>query len=138
MVSFPPFSSPLINEIYLAGPQLVFTFNNRFSSTGWAVPQPQSVRYIFFRLQPSYFSATSHTGRKACRVKSLYMKRFWEELTHLCWSLAWVFFISSSSTTTLCFCKRKTKWRHAGNSTTCTFLRVIMIDIEGHKVHTNI
>ncbi len=28
----------------------------------------------------------------------------------------------------------KTKWRHAGNSTTSTFLRVIMIDIEGHKV----
>jgi hypothetical protein len=73
----PPFSSPLINEDlrYWAGPQLVFTFDNRFSSTGWAVSQ--SVRYKFFLLQPSYFSATSHTGRKSCRDKSLYMKRFW-------------------------------------------------------------
>jgi hypothetical protein len=62
-------------KIYRAGPQLVFTFENLFSSTGWAVSQ--SVRYIFFRLQPSYLSATSHTGRKSCRAKSLYMKRFW-------------------------------------------------------------
>ncbi len=62
-------------KIYRAGPQLVFTFDNRFSSTGWAVPQ--SVGYRFFRLQPSYLSATSHTGRKSCRAKSLYMKRFW-------------------------------------------------------------
>jgi hypothetical protein len=62
-------------KICQARPQLVFTFNNRFSSSGWAVPQ--SVRYISFRLQASYLSATSHTGRKSCRVKSLYMKRFW-------------------------------------------------------------
>jgi hypothetical protein len=56
-------------------PQLVFTFDNRFSSTGCA--GQQSVRYIIFRLQGSYLSATSHTGRESCRVKSLYMKRFW-------------------------------------------------------------
>jgi hypothetical protein len=62
-------------KINQAGPQLVFTFDNLFSSTGWAVSQ--SVRYIFFRLQPSYLSAASHTGRKSCRAKSLYMKRFW-------------------------------------------------------------
>jgi hypothetical protein len=62
-------------KICWARPQLVFTFFNRFSSTGWAVPQ--SVRYRIFRLQASYLSATSHTGRKSCRVKSLYMKRFW-------------------------------------------------------------
>ncbi len=55
--------------------QLVFTFDNRFSSTVWAVPQ--SVWCITFRLQARYLSATSHTGRKSCRVKSLYMKRFW-------------------------------------------------------------
>ncbi len=61
-------------KIWQARPQLVFTFNNRFSSTGWAVPQ--SVRYISFCLQASYLSATSHTDRKSCRVKSLYMKRF--------------------------------------------------------------
>ncbi len=64
-------------KICQARPQLVFTFDNRFSSTGWAVPQ--SVRYRIFRLQASYLSATSHTGRKSCRVKSLYMKRFWLE-----------------------------------------------------------
>jgi hypothetical protein len=58
-----------------ARPQLVFTFDNRFGSTGWAVTQ--SVRYINFRLQASYLSATSHTGGKSCWVKSLYMKRFW-------------------------------------------------------------
>jgi len=56
-------------------PQLVFTFDNRFSSIGCAAQQ--SVRYIIFRLQASYLSATSHTGRKSCRVKSLNMKRFW-------------------------------------------------------------
>ncbi len=61
-------------KINRAGPQLVFTFDNRFSSTGWAVSQ--SVRYIFFCLQPSYLSAASHTGRKSCLAKSLYMKRF--------------------------------------------------------------
>jgi hypothetical protein len=55
--------------------QLVFTFDNRFSSTGCAVQQ--SVRYIIFCLQASYLSTTSHTGRKSCRVKSLRMKRFW-------------------------------------------------------------
>jgi hypothetical protein len=58
-------------------PQLVFTFDNRFSSTGCAAQQ--SVRFIIFRLQASYLSATSHTGRKSCRVKSLYMKRFWAQ-----------------------------------------------------------
>jgi hypothetical protein len=68
-------------KIYRAGPQLVFTFDNRFSSTGWAVSQP--VRYIFFRLRPRYLSATSHTGRKSCRAKSLSMKRFWCVLTHI-------------------------------------------------------
>ncbi len=46
-------------------------FDNQFSSTGWAVPQ--SVRYITFRLQANYLSATSHTGRKSCRVKSLHI-----------------------------------------------------------------
>ncbi len=71
MLSSVDFSSPLINEDL---PQLVFTFDNRFSSTGCAVPQ--SVRYRIFRLQASYLSATSHTGRQSCRVKSLYMKRF--------------------------------------------------------------
>jgi hypothetical protein len=40
----------------------------------WALPQ--SVRYRIFRLHASYLSATSHTGRQPCRVKSLYMKRF--------------------------------------------------------------
>jgi hypothetical protein len=60
-------------------PQLVFTFDNRFSSTGCAAQQ--SVPYIIFRLQASYLSATSHTGRESCRVKSLYMKRFWEWCT---------------------------------------------------------
>jgi hypothetical protein len=69
------FSSPLIKEDLPGRAQLVFTFDTRFSSTGW--PVPQSVRYITFRLQASYLSATSHTGRKSCRVKSLYMKRFW-------------------------------------------------------------
>jgi hypothetical protein len=54
-------------KIWQARPQLVFTFDNRFSSTGWAVPQ--SVRYISFRLQASYLSATSHTGRKSCWSK---------------------------------------------------------------------
>ena len=39
----------------------------------------QSVRYITFRLQASYLSATSHLGRKSCRVKSLYMKRFFPQ-----------------------------------------------------------
>jgi hypothetical protein len=62
-------------KICRARPQLVFTFDNRFSSTGCAVQQ--TVRYIIFRLQASYLSATSHTGKKSCRVKSLYMKRFW-------------------------------------------------------------
>ncbi len=61
-------------------PQLVFTFDNRFSSTGCAAQQ--SARYIIFRLQASYSSATSHTGRESCRVKSLYMKRFWFYLCH--------------------------------------------------------
>jgi hypothetical protein len=56
-------------------PQLVFTFDNRFSSTGCA--GQHSVRYIIFCLQASYLSATSHTGRESCRAKSLYMKRFW-------------------------------------------------------------
>ncbi len=64
-----------INEDLQGRPQLVFTFDNRFGSTGWAVTQ--SVRYITFCLQASYLSATSHTGGKSCRVKSLYMKRFW-------------------------------------------------------------
>jgi hypothetical protein len=59
----------------LPGQAAACTFDNRFSSTGWAVPQ--SFRYITFPLQASYLSATSHTGRKSCRVKSLYMKRFW-------------------------------------------------------------
>ncbi len=61
-------------KICRARPQLVFTFDNRFSSTGCAVQQ--SVRYVIFCLQVSYLSATSHTGMKSCRVKSLYMKRF--------------------------------------------------------------
>ncbi len=64
-------------KICRARPQLVFTFDNRFSSTGWA--EQQSVRYRIFRLQASYLSATCHTGRKSCRVKSLYVKRFWEQ-----------------------------------------------------------
>ncbi len=62
-------------KICRARPQLLFTFYNWFNSTGWAVPQ--SVRYRIFRLQASNLSATSHTGRKSCRIKSLYMKRFW-------------------------------------------------------------
>ncbi len=61
-------------KICRARPQLVFTFDNRFGSTGWAVPQ--SVRYITFRLQASYLSATSHTGRKPCRFKSLFHETF--------------------------------------------------------------
>jgi hypothetical protein len=69
-------------KICRARRQLVFTFDNRFRSTGWAVPQ--SVRYRIFRLQ-----ATSHTGRKSCRVKSLYMKRFWE----------WHFYLSGCTQT---------------------------------------
>jgi hypothetical protein len=62
-------------KICRARPQLVFTFDNQFSSIGWVVPQ--SVWYRIFSLQASYLSATSHTGRESCRVKSLYMKRFW-------------------------------------------------------------
>jgi hypothetical protein len=69
------FSSPLINEDLPGLAAIVFTFDNRFSSTGCAVQQ--SVRYTICHLQASYLSATSHTGRKSCRVKSLYMKRFW-------------------------------------------------------------
>jgi hypothetical protein len=68
-------------KICRARPQLVFTFEDRFSSTGCAAPQ--SVRYIIFRLQASYLSATCHTGRKSCRVKSLYMKRFCHVLTEI-------------------------------------------------------
>jgi hypothetical protein len=64
------FTSPLINEDLPGQAQLVFTFYNRFSSTGWALPQ--SVRYRIFRLHASYLSATSHTGRQPCRVKSIY------------------------------------------------------------------
>ncbi len=78
MLSPADFSSPLINEDLpgqAAACLPVFTFDNRFSSTGWAVPQ--SVRYRIFRLQASYLSSTSHTGRNSCRAKSLYMKRFW-------------------------------------------------------------
>jgi hypothetical protein len=65
-------------KICQASTQLEFTFDNRFSSTGW--PVPQSVRYRIFCLQASYLSATSHTGRKSCQVKSLYMKRFWSHV----------------------------------------------------------
>ncbi len=61
-------------KICHARPQLVFTFYNRFSSTGWALPQ--SVQYRIFHLHASYLSATSHTGRQPCRVKILYKKRF--------------------------------------------------------------
>jgi hypothetical protein len=35
----PPFSSPLINEDLPGQAALMFTFDNRFSSTGWAVSQ---------------------------------------------------------------------------------------------------
>ncbi len=69
-------------KICRARPQLVFTFDNRFSSNGCEAQL--SVRYIIFHLQASYLSATSHTGRKSCRVKSLYMKRFWVWLTCSC------------------------------------------------------
>jgi hypothetical protein len=71
------FSSPLINEDLQGQAATLFTFDNRFRSTGWAVPQSvRLVQYILFRLQVSYLSAISHTGRTSCRVKSLYMKRF--------------------------------------------------------------
>ena len=69
MLSQPSFSSPLINEDLPAGPQLVFTFNNRFSRTGWAVSQ--SVRYIFFRHQACYSLLPAKPGRQADRVISL-------------------------------------------------------------------
>ncbi len=62
-------------KICRARPQLVFTLDNRFSSAGCAAQQ--SVRYIIFRLQASHLSATSRTGRKSYRVKSLYMKFIW-------------------------------------------------------------
>jgi hypothetical protein len=41
---------------------------------------PTSVRLVQVGLCPlplEYQAATSHTGRQPCRVKSLYMKRFW-------------------------------------------------------------
>ena len=91
---FPPaFSSPLINEDL---PGQAATFYNRFSSTGCMgsttvcpvqnFPPPSE---LLVCQQPhrqkvvpgqnslyEMFLATSHTGRKSCRVKSLYMKRF--------------------------------------------------------------
>jgi hypothetical protein len=69
MLSQPSFSSPLINEDLPAGPQLVFTFDNRFSKTGWAVSQ--SVRYIFFRHQACYSLLPAKPGGQADRVISL-------------------------------------------------------------------
>ncbi len=69
MLSQPSFSSPLINEDLPAGPQLVFTFDNRFNRTGWAVSQ--SVRYIFFRHQACYSLLPAKPGGQADRVISL-------------------------------------------------------------------
>ncbi len=85
-IAIPPaFSYPLISEDLL-GPAAacVYFLDNRFSSTGWAVPR--SVRCITFCLHEIYLSATSHTGRKPCQVKSLFMKRFWLRYRrcHLC------------------------------------------------------
>jgi hypothetical protein len=56
-------------KIYRAGPQLEFTFNNRFSRTGWAVSQ--SVRYIFFRHQACYSLLPAKPGGQADLVISL-------------------------------------------------------------------
>ncbi len=47
----------------------MFTFNNRFSRTGWAVSQ--SVRYIFFRHQACYSLLPAKPGGQADRVISL-------------------------------------------------------------------
>ncbi len=68
----PAFSSPLISKD-LPGPAAacVYFHDNRFSSTGWAVPQ--SVRCITFRLQAIYLSATSHHRQKVVpSQKSIY------------------------------------------------------------------
>jgi hypothetical protein len=54
MLSHPTFSSPLINEDLLAGPQLVFTLNNRF-----------------FRHQACYSLLPAKPGGQADRVVSL-------------------------------------------------------------------
>ncbi len=55
MLSHPSFSSPLINEDLPAGPQLVFTLNNRF-----------------FRHQACYSLLPAKPGGQADRVVSLY------------------------------------------------------------------
>jgi hypothetical protein len=55
MLSQPSFSSPLINEDLPAGPQLVFTLNNRF-----------------FRHQACYSLLTAKPGGQADRVVSLW------------------------------------------------------------------
>ncbi len=64
----PPCISPLRAEDLLAGPQLVFTSDNRFSSSGlcWSGLSGLSVR-----LQETCMSATSHTGWQAVRVMGL-------------------------------------------------------------------
>jgi hypothetical protein len=68
-------------KICRARPQLYLLSITGLAALGghWAVPQ--SVQYITFRLQASNLSATSHTGRKSCWVKILYMKRFCSPLT---------------------------------------------------------
>jgi hypothetical protein len=45
---------------------------------------PTSIRLVQVGPCPlplEYQAATSHTGRQPCRVKSLYMKRFWGALS---------------------------------------------------------
>jgi hypothetical protein len=65
MLSHPSFSSPLINEDLPAGPQLVFTLNNRF-----------------FRHQACYSLLPANPGGQADRVISLCKyKIVGEELT---------------------------------------------------------
>ena len=55
------------------------------------------------------FATRTFVTRTFCDPDILWPGLLWPRrlLTHLCWSLAWVFFISSSSTTILCFCNRK-------------------------------
>jgi hypothetical protein len=73
MLSFPSFSSPLINEDLPAGPQLVFTLNNRF-----------------FRHQSCYSLLPAKPGGQADRIVSLCKYKvvgnpqmFW------CWDSTW-------------------------------------------------
>ncbi len=78
MLSQPPFSSPLINEDLPAGPQLVFTLNNRF-----------------FRHQACYSLLPAKPGGQADRVISLckYKVVVLHYVYHVSEWLAFVYFV---------------------------------------------